>query len=74
MFRRERHSSGAYEGIDYGQLIYERMRAETACGPLSLLAVMDSMGVKVTAGERERILRASGSIGTCMLQLKEVAE
>jgi hypothetical protein len=53
---------------------YDRLHSETACGPLSLLAVLDSMGVKVTTDERDKILQASRGIGTSMLQLKELAE
>lgn len=54
--------------------VSDRMHSETACGPLSLLAVMDAMGVKIAADERSRILEASGDIGVSMLRLKELAE
>jgi len=67
-------SSATSPRLDYERTTYNRMHSETACGPLSLLAALDSMGVKVTAEERDKILQASGAIGTSVLQLKELAE
>jgi hypothetical protein len=47
---------------------------ETACGPLSLIAVLKSLGVELTERDEETMIDAAESRGTNLLQLKELAE
>ena len=67
-------SSAAPQRLEFEDTLYNRTYSETGCGPLSLLAVLDSMGVKATPEERNNILHANTGIGTSMLRLKELAE
>jgi hypothetical protein len=47
---------------------------ETACGPLSLIAALKSLGVELTERDEETMIDAAESRGTNLLQLKELAE
>ena len=51
----------------------ERLRA-TACGPISLLAILNRMDVPLSQADIKAILATADSKGTNLLQLKQLAE
>ncbi|UCG46853.1 MAG: hypothetical protein JSU94_15305 [Phycisphaerales bacterium] len=51
----------------------ERLRA-TACGPISLLAILNRMHIPLSQGDIEAILAVADSKGSNLLQLKQLAE
>jgi hypothetical protein len=58
---------------DYRRFRDLRRRNEFACGPLSLIAALEGLGLPPTDGDRAALIAAAGSIGTDMLQLKGLA-
>lgn len=58
----------------YREGVRRLMLREFACGPLSLLKVFDSLGVRVTDEQARDITGIAGTRGTSMLQLKRLAE
>jgi len=47
---------------------------EIACGPLSLITVLESLGIELSDADRDEIIAAAGTKGTDMGQLKSLAE
>ncbi|HUT29463.1 MAG TPA: cysteine peptidase family C39 domain-containing protein [Sedimentisphaerales bacterium] len=74
-------SSGLDEGSrrglifpDYKEAFRIRRISATACGPLSLIAVLKRMDIPLSGADVKNIIGSAGSKGTNLQQLKQLAE
>jgi hypothetical protein len=58
----------------YRQARRDMFLQEIACGPLSLIAVLQDLAVPLTSDDIEGLLAVAGTHGTDLLQLKDLAE
>ena len=59
---------------NYAQTLRLRRLQGTACGPLSLLAILTRMALPVSTTEAKAMIASAGVRGTSLLQLKDMAE
>lgn len=59
---------------DYSAARKSKLLREVACGPLSLITVLNRLGVNLSDSDREMIVASAGSKGTDMGQLKMLSE
>jgi hypothetical protein len=59
---------------DYRQARRHMFLQEIACGPLSLIAILQNLAVPLTTDQIEGLLAVAGTHGTDLSQLKELAE
>ncbi len=58
---------------DYREVLTYRRLRHTACGPLSLLAILRQMQIAVSEDDAQRIVAAAGNQGTNFDQLRQLA-
>src|SRR5262249_41840060 len=68
------HPSGSTDFPDYQEVRTSRRFGETACGPLSLIALANHLRLNLTAEQRTALVESAGPGGTDLLTLQRLAE